>query len=301
MAEEHKEKFSFEKFHDKHYKLLLIIPISMILFCFIYMSIFYSQQGDFIRKDISLTGGTSITLYEKLDKIKVKADLSDKLEDLEIREISDLLSGEQKAIVLETRTDGDQARAIIEEYVGYRLSTDNSSFEFTGASLSESFYKQLLIAILVAFVLMALVIFIMFRTFVPSSAVVISAFADIFMTLVTANLLGMRISSAGIIAFLMLIGYSVDTDILLTNRVLKRGEGTLNSRIYNSFKTGVTMTLVAIVSVAVALVIVSPFSSTLSQIFAILLIGLFFDLFNTWITNVSIIKWYMVNKHKHEA
>ena len=34
----------------------------------------------------------------------------------------------------------------------------------------------------------------------------------------------------------------------------------------------------------------------LSQIFTILVIGLSFDLINTWITNVSILKWYAQKK-----
>jgi len=49
-------------------------------------------------------------------------------------------------------------------------------------------------------------------------AVVISAFADIVMTLALVDILGLKISTAGIVAFLMLIGYSVDTDILFNNK-----------------------------------------------------------------------------------
>ncbi|MBS3076404.1 preprotein translocase subunit SecF, partial [Candidatus Pacearchaeota archaeon] len=138
---------------------------------------------------------------------------------------------------------------------------------------------------------MGIVVFIMFRSFVPSAAVILSAFADILMTLTLVNLLGIKMSSAGIVAFLMLIGYSVDTDILLTTRVLKRNEGSLNERIYNSFKTGTTMTLTSLLAITFALIVVKSFSLILAQIFTILVIGLVFDIFNTWITNVSILKW----------
>ena len=148
---------------------------------------------------------------------------------------------------------------------------------------------------------MAIVVFILFRTFIPSSAVIISAFADILMTLVSVNLLGIRVSNAGIVAFLMLIGYSVDTDILLTNRVLKRsGEDSLNKRIFGAFKTGMTMTVAALVAVVSALIVVKSFSAVLSQIFTIISIGLVFDIFNTWVTNVSILKWYLERKQKEK-
>ncbi len=297
--QETKEKIKFTekfaKFHDKNYKLLLLIPAIILIFCFIYMGVFYSQHNDFIYKDISLTGGTSVTINTQLNVQEIQQDLSDKLEGIHIREIYDLITREQIAVIIETKTDGTQTKQILENYLGYELNEENSSFEFTGSTLSESFYQQLLIAILFAFAFMAIVVFIIFRNFVPSVAVIISAFADIFMTLVLVNLLGIQMSSAGIIAFLMLIGYSVDTDILLTTKVLKR-EGNLNERISKAFKTGITMTLTSLLAITFALIIVSFFSVVLTQIFTILVIGLVFDLLNTWITNVSILKWYAKNK-----
>jgi preprotein translocase subunit SecF len=287
--------------HDRHYKTLLIIPITLLLFSLIYLGIFYSNHNDIFHKDISLTGGTSVTLYGDFDEVKLVSDLQEKLPNLNVREIYDLTTRKQIALILETTLEGESTKNILQDYLGYDLTGENSSFEFTGSSLSQSFYKQLLLAILVSFIFMAIVVFIIFKEWVPSFAVIISAFADIMMTLVVADLIGMKISTAGIVAFLMLIGYSVDTDILLTTRALKRHEGSLNKRIWESFKTGITMTLTSIVAVAVALFFAASFSSTLSQIFTILIIGLCFDIFNTWITNVSIVKWYVVSKHPGEV
>ena len=294
MAE---ENLQVKNWHDKYYKILLIIPAILIIFSFVYMINFYNQHGDFIKKVISLTGGTSVTLYDKLDADKLKQELQNKLEEVNIREVYDLISKEQKALIIETKSGADETKKVLEDYLKYELTDENSSFEFTGSSLSQGFYKQLLIAILVAFVAMGIVIFLIFRTFVPSIAVIASAFADILMTLVVVNILGIEISTAGLVAFLMLIGYSVDTDILLTSRVLKREGESLNKKIFDSFKTGMTMTLTALFSVLVALFIVKSFSSVLTQIFTILSIGLVFDIFNTWVTNVSIIKWYIKSKH----
>lgn len=289
-------KKKFAEFHDKNYKKLLLIPIIFLVFGLIYMGFFYSQNHDFIYKDISLTGGTSVTINEKINSADLKNAISDKLDTVSVREISDLVSREQIAVIVETKSDGQQTRTVLEDYLGYELTEDNSSFEFTGATLSNSFYQQLLFALLIAFVLMAIVVFIQFKSLIPSLAVIISAFADIFFTLVLINLFGIQLSTAGIVAFLMLIGYSVDTDILLTNKVLKREGGSVNQKIFKSFKTGITMTITSIVAVLAAFIIVGPFSSILSQIFLIMIIGLAFDIFNTWLTNVSIIKWYALRK-----
>jgi preprotein translocase subunit SecF len=293
MESEEKPK---KNFYNRFYKLLLIVPAVILIFSLIYMYSFYSQNDDFIYKDISLTGGTSVTLYGSFDNNKIEQELSDKLEDITTRNIYDLITNEKKAMIINTKSEADLTRQVLEDYFGYELTQENSSFEFTGSSLSDSFYKQLLIAILIAFLFMAIVVFIIFRTFVPSLAVIISAFADILMTLTLVNILEIKISSAGIMAFLMLIGYSVDTDILLTSRILKRKEGTLNQRIFRAFKTGITMTLTSIIAILFAFIVIKSFSVTLSQIFTILLIGLGFDIFNTWITNASILKWYVERK-----
>mgnify|MGYP001594638450 CR=1 FL=1 len=292
------EQTKFGKFHDKFYKHLLLIPAIILILGFGYIYYFYSVHGDFISKDISLTGGTTITLYSNFDVTLLKQDLSKSLENLNIRSIYDLTTNEQKAVIIETTSNGEIVKEILEKYLDYQLTEDNSSFEFTGSTLSQSFYRQLLFAILLAFIFMSIVVFIIFRTFVPSIAVMISAFADIFMTLIVVDLLGLKVSSASIVAFLMLIGYSVDTDILLTTRMLKRSEGSLNDRIFSAFKTGMTMSLTSFLGVLFALLVVRSFSPVLTQIFSILTIGLIFDIFNTWITNASILKWHL---DKHET
>ncbi|MFA5071470.1 MAG: hypothetical protein WC511_03855 [Candidatus Pacearchaeota archaeon] len=297
-----KENFKkkFIELHDKNYKKLLLIPLILILFSFFYLISFYqNNDGNLFYKDISLTGGTSITLEEKIDASTLKNFLSGKLEDVNVREISDLITKEQKAIIIETKTNKEESKKVLEEYLGYDLiDGENVSFEFTGSTLSENFYQQLLIALLIAFFLMAIVVFFQFRVFVPSLAVIFSAFADSLMTLVTINLLGVKLSSAGIVALIMLIGYSVDTDILLSNKVLKRSGSSLNKCLFDSFKTGATMTITSLVAVIIAYSIIGQFSSVLHQIFLIMAIGLSFDLLNTWITNVSIIKWYALEKRK---
>lgn len=285
-----------EKFHDKNYKLLLLIPLTVLIFSLSYLAIFYFNTGDFVYKDISLTGGTSVTIYENIDSEKLKLDLSDELGEINTREVYDLLTREKRAVIIETKAGGDEVKEILEDYLGFKLTEKNSSFEFTGSALGENFYKQLVIAIFFAFLFMGLVVFIIFRKVVPSVAVIISAFADIVMTLALIDIFGIKMSSAGIVAFLMLIGYSVDTDILLTNRILRSHQGTLNEKIFGAFKTGITMTLTSLLAVLIALIVSMSFSVVLTQIFTVLAIGLGFDIFNTWITNVSLLKWYVLKQ-----
>ncbi|MCH7567797.1 MAG: protein translocase subunit SecF [Nanoarchaeota archaeon] len=297
MSEEQPQE-NKKNWYEKSYKLLLILPAALLLFSVVYLFQFNAQHGDIVYKDVSLTGGTTITVFdENVNTNDLKSSLIEQFPDLIIRGISDIRTRKQQAFFLETTADIDEIKPALENYLGYKLNEENSSIEFSGSTLSQGFYQQLRIAIIIAFIFMALVVFFIFKTPIPSLAVIISAFADIVMTIVAIDILGISLSIGGIVAFLMLIGYSVDTDILLTTRILRRREGSLNERMIGAFKTGITMTLTSIAAVTIALVVIYSFSETLRQIFTILLIGLGFDIFNTWITNASILRWYAEAKN----
>lgn len=330
--------------YDKYHKILLVIPAVVLLLSIVYLGVFYSQNGDIIHKDVSLTGGTTITIFASdVTPEQMTSALSKNFQNLEVRSLSDN-TGKQTRLIVTVQGDSVDFDKAIEKVLGYKLTSENSSKETTTSSLSGDFYKQLIISVILAFFWMAAVVFLIYakggkvkfwtvvlnlilgfllgalqrssnsliyivviaallvlliyiyiKNSVPSFAVMSCAFADIIMTLALVDFMGMQLSSAGIVAFLMLIGYSVDTDILLTTRVVQRKKS-INQETWEAFKTGMTMTLTAIAAIGTSLIVVYQFGSLLNQVFTILLIGLGFDILNTWITNASIIKWYAESK-----
>jgi len=290
-----------KSWYDKAYRWMLLPPIILMILSLAYIGFFYSQTGELINKDSSLAGGTTITLNPSaidsgLTAKILKDKISVKVNDVNVREVKDLTSGKLIALIVDSSVRPEILQKAVEEAIGISLNGSNSSIEFTGGGLSGNFYKQLLIAIALSFVLMSIVIFIMFKSFVPSGAVIFAAFSDIVMPLALMNFLGIKISAAGIAAFLMLIGYSVDTDILLTTRVIKKSGGTVNSRIFGAFKTGIFMNTTALIAVLPAFFVVTGLPDSFRQIFLILVLGLVADVLNTWLTNASIIKWYADRK-----
>ena len=288
------EKFRFN--YDKYYKAILVIPVIVLLASLIYIGIFYSEHGDILYKDVSLSGGTSITINGEIDQNLLESGLRTMFPDVSFTKLEDVASRKEIALVVESSAPPEQLKPEIEKVLGYKLTDENSSIEFTGATLSQNFYKQLIIALIISFILMSIVIIILFRTFVPSIAVIFAVFADVTIPLALVDVFEIKISAAGIAAFLMLIGYSVDTDILLTSRALKSKEGSLNMRIFGAFKTGFFMTVTALAAVLPAFFLFTGLPDSFRQIFLILSIGLCADIFNTWLTNASIIKWYCEKK-----
>ena len=297
-----KEKIAYV--YEHHYKALLIIPFLVLFLAIAQIGYQVATTGDFIHKGVSLSGGVSIT-------IPVETDVdSDALEnqllsrfpslDVNVRSLESL--GSKTAVVIEADIDpNDNAEfaAFIQavgQSLGRELGASDYSVEFFGSSLGANFFNQAFQAMLVAFLFMSIVVFILFRSFVPSSAVILAAFSDIVVTIAVVNILGVKVSTAGIAGFLMLIGYSVDTDILLSSRVLKRTDGTVQDRIYSSLRTGIMLTLTALAVTIIGFIFSN--SDVLSQIMLIVTIGLLADLVFTWIQNAGILKWYMEAKHK---
>jgi preprotein translocase subunit SecF len=127
---------------------------------------------------------------------------------------------------------------------------------------------------------------------VPSIAVVLSAFSDIVVPVALMNVLGIKLSLGTVAALLMLIGYSVDSDILLNNHVLRRSGGFWES-VHRAMRTGVTMTLTSIAVMAVMAVVSFIFGiQLLTSIGLVLVFGLATDLMNTYMMNVTLLRWY---------
>jgi preprotein translocase subunit SecF len=143
-----------------------------------------------------------------------------------------------------------------------------------------------------AFLGMSILAFALFRTFVPSVAIVVSAFSDIVIPLAIMGLVGIKLSLGTVAALLMLIGYSVDSDILLNNHILRR-EGGFYESTRRAMRTGVTMTLTSLSAMAVMAVTAWLFGIELmASIGIVLVLGLATDLMNTYMLNLSLLRWY---------
>jgi len=291
---------NLEQFYNKNYKLLMIIPVVIFILSLMVISSQYSQTGDILKKDVSLAGGISATVYTDkvidLSLLEEAINAKSPKSDIFVRQLSEFGSSKPLGILIEaSEIEEGLLKSILESKIGIKLTDENYSVEQAGGSLGESFYRQMIIAITLAFVFMGIVVLITFRTFIPSIAVVLSALFDIVITIGILDLLGIRIGTAGIAALLLLIGYSVDTDMLLTTKVLKRTEGSVVSRMIDSAKTGLTMTITTIAAVTIGYFVSSAF--VLKEMFLIIFIGLLVDSCSTYLMNTGLLRWYMKNEN----
>ncbi len=284
-----------ENFYTRKYKKLLIVPIILIILSITILGFKYSQEGQFIDKDVTLTGGISATVQytEDINIDDLRSFIASKApnSDVDARRITDFSTGEQLGFTVEaSKITSIELKPILEEYLNKELTQEQYSAQETGSSLGASFFREMIYAILLAFILMAITVFITFRKPIPSLAVILSAILDLTATLAIVSLFNIKLSTAGIAAFLMVIGYSIDTDVMLTTRVLKR-TGPNFEKTYGAFKTGLTMTITTISALTIALIFTN--SPILQQMFSIILIALFIDIISTWLMNAPLLTWYV--------
>lgn len=289
--------------YDNHYKKLLIIPAIVIIIAVAILLTSYSRTGSFFKKDISLSGGVSIiAVTEFSDDIRLESELARQFPDADVsvRRVSQL--GKSTGVVVEAAMQSDADIDALMDFTSSRIGVDRKDFtvQKIGASLGSSFFNQLLRGMVFAFIFMAITVFVYFKIvsgkwlWLPGLFVVWTAFVDILCTLAVVTLSGVHLSAAGLAAFLMLIGYSVDTDILLTVRALKGTDATLNARVRSAVRTGILMSLTAFGAVIVGYFFAE--AETIKQIMFILSAGMIFDIIHTWLTNAGLLRWYLEKK-----
>ncbi|MBI2040942.1 MAG: protein translocase subunit SecF [DPANN group archaeon] len=282
--------------YEQKYKLLMFITIGLLIFSLGVLAHQKATTGEFIQKDVSLKGGLIITVQtdKELDIDGLELNLSKVLGvSVDVKSLS-ALAGQRLGYTIEIeKLSQDKVKAEVEKLTGVPSAT--YTIEESSSALSDAFFKSIVKALFAAFVFMSIVVFVYFRVPAPSLAVILAAASDLIGTVAFMQLLNIKLSGAGVAALLMLIGYSVDTDILLSTRVL-RGSKPLMEEVYSSLKTGITMQATAIAALAV-LYFVAP-AATLRQISVILIIGLILDVFNTWIQNVGLLRMYLEWKKK---
>lgn len=273
--------YNIEKYSPQQ---LVVIPLVFLIISLVIVALTMATTGMPVTPGIDFSGGTAVTIITTDSREQLQATFTG----YPLNDIGDVNNGK----FLKFGTMDDAKYQSLSQLISQKY--PDAKIDQIGESFGKSLQSQAAIALIISFIGMAIVVFLSFRTFVPSVAVILSAFADMVMTAAVMNIVGITLSLGTTAALLMLIGYSVDSDILLTNRVLKR-QGKLNDKLMGAFHTGIIMTSTTLAATT-ALFLVSWFGSVqvLMEISAVLLIGLFADIFNTWLTNVGILKWYVL-------
>lgn len=233
--------------------------------------------------------GARVELQKVFSNLNGTYDASKDVDAL-VREASQLVNTESENLVARVQAE------LIREF---ELPADTAfNVEQVTPTFGASFLANTIGVAIVSIALLIIVIFVFFREVIPSLAVVEAALFDMLTALALLTVFGFSITLSVVAGLLMMVGYSVDTDILLTTRVLKRKDKSVIERSNDTLITGLTITATLMVATLVML-IVSYFAqiTVIFEISATILFGLIGDIIATWFTNAPILLWYWERKH----
>ena len=273
------ERIPYDEYSNRQ---LAAVPLAVLAVALLIILGAYVLTGTPVDLGIEFTGGTEL----RFDAGGASdAEVRETFSGVEVENLRSV--GNERELVVGPEVDSERLETLAED-AGY----DVLSIESRSANFGADAQQQAIIGLTIAFVGMSVLVALIFRTFVPSLAIVASAFSDIAIPIALMNVLGIDLTLGAVAALLMLIGYSVDSDILLNNHVLRRHGGFYESS-YRAMRTGVSMTLTSISAMTTMAIVAWLFGIELMfDIALILVFGLSADLLNTYMLNMSLLRWW---------
>ncbi len=276
------EKVPYEDYSNRQ---LAAIPLAVLALALAVISLAFLLTGTPVTLGFEFTGGTTLQFTAEDTSTDEVREL---VADFDTETVRSIGFGDDYEIETQLE-ETDELETVIEEEYGDDAiqSVETRSAQFGGDTQREA-----LLGVAIAFLGMSVLVALMFRTLVPSVAVVASAFSDIMIPLALMNVFGIELTLGAVAALLMIIGYSVDSDILLNNHILKR-HGDFYESAYQAMRTGVSMTLTSICAMITMAIVARLLGiPLLDDIALILVFGLVADLMNTYMLNMSLLRWY---------
>jgi preprotein translocase subunit SecF len=268
---------------------LVAVPLVVLVLALTVLGGWFVATGAPVTPGIDFTGGSELTVQTTASAEEVAGAFP--VEPTSVQTVQGATGAGTTYIVTFGPTDADLAAAAESLPAAGGEDVVQGQTQVPPGFAGET-QRLALIGLAVAFTGMSVLAFLLFRTFVPSLAIVVSAFSDIVVPVAVLNLLGIPLSLGTVAGLLMLVGYSVDSDILLTNHVLRRS-GDFYESVARAMRTGVTMTVTSIAAMTVMTIAAFLFGiGLLTSIGIVLVVGLSTDLVNTYMFNVALLRWY---------
>lgn len=169
----------------------------------------------------------------------------------------------------------------------FGVPTNSVIIEPIGPVISSLQGEQIVYSIIVVFIVIGIITFIIFRRRVISMAILLVVELDILCVLGYMALFRVPLGLTSITAIVMIVGYAIDTNILLAYHVFKRVGGEPREQAATSLNTGLTMSVLLIVILLSLNLLTSAMQ--LDVLTATLIFGVAINILNTWFLGAGIL------------
>ncbi len=264
----------------KNLKRLIYLPILLFIFaCGIYLYN-YLTIGSFFPKDFTLEGGLKITTSynSNLEKEFYNTFINKYGNNLKMEKLNNNL------VITITGKSYDLKE--IKDF--FKDKNIEYNLEEISPLLGKDFLKNLFKTILFSFIFVIIIMKLVYKEWNLALSAGRALFFNIFITLAISTLF-IPLSITTLPAYLMILGYGIDTNIALINNMLKEKKLEKIKRYQLAFNTGLTMDLTTLIVLFVGILLAN--NLVFKNIFFVLMIGLLVDIIDTWILN-----GYLVDK-----
>lgn len=268
---------------------LLAIPLALLALSVLILVAWFLMTGVPVDRGMVFTGGTEvrISVDDSVDNPEEQIRGAFNSEPESVTEVPG--SGSYIVQFAEGDISPDEVESAVEEIDGLQI----LELSQLTASLGSDAQLTAIYGVLGAFGLISIFVIILFRSIIPAVVIILSAISNILVGLAAMNLVGIQLTMGTLGALLMLIGYSIDSDILLNDHVIRGNKDSFVESVHDAMGTGVTMTVTSFSAMLVMFVLATIFGiGLLADMGFLLAVGLAMDLINTYMVNVSILRWY---------
>ena len=267
------------------YRYMVAIPLAIAA---VFAAAFVIQG---VPLSMDFAGGTYLNIsIENTEDLPSVATVEEALQDLlgaEVRahQTDDGLTIETSAYLTENQVENQVKPALSAYGVDGEYKTQRM-----GSVITSLYAEQAKQAIIGAAIAMAIIIFIAIRHFTSVGGILLVVGLDVLGVFGGMALLRIPLSFGSVTGILLLIGYAVDTNILLSTKVLKRVGDAPRERAAEGMRTGIMMSGTSVAALLAINLILSP--PLLKELSGVLIIGILVDMANTWLLNSGILLWH---------
>ncbi|BBL45492.1 preprotein translocase subunit SecF [Nanobdella aerobiophila] len=280
---------------EKNYKKFILI--SIVLFLLFGSILLYNsfKNGYIINKSITISGGyitlinnnhiTNTEIYNILNQMNISKYV--------LYNTPNIIYIESKNQINET----ELVNLINSEY-NIQLSPSDISIQQYSSIVGNLIFNQFAQFVIIVMMLSGFIIFLAYRISNVTLNIISTIAFDILGLLTVLSLTGYPIGANGFIAMLMILGFAIDNNVVLSTNIVKEKEKTFLERIKMSFRVGMAMEIIALYALIILYLIVPE--PSVKEFSLVLSIGIIFDLLYYLIGNIPIYKYFEHRKELKE-
>jgi preprotein translocase subunit SecF len=279
-------------FVEKNYKKFIIVTIVLFII-FIGTILFnYLRNGYILNKSIDISGGY-ITMINNNYHI-TNQEVNNVLYKINVTNY--IIYNTPSIIYIESgeKINTSELIYLFNSYYNIPLSSQDISVQQYSSIVGNIIFNQFVEFVFITMVLVGLIIFIAFRVSNVTLNIMSTIAFDILGLLAILSTIKYPIGANGFIAMLMILGFAIDNNVVLSTNIVKEKEKPFIEKVKMSFRVGMLMELIALYTLIILYLFV-PVPSV-REFSIVLFIAIILDLLYYLIGNIPIYKYFESKK-----